>query len=282
MSNTVVPTERTLDPSTMDTGAVGNALGADLVAGLTSQEAARRLAEHGPNTLRQAPSTPAWRRLLSHFEDPLVYLLLAAIAIALVAWLIEGGNGWPVDASVIATVVLLNGALGYFQEAKAVNAVAALARLTQASSAVVRDGRELRVPSANLVRGDLLVLGEGDAVGADGRLLQATSLRVQEASLTGESQAVLKDAATLAKPAALGDQLGMVFKGTAVVQGTGRAVITATGMDSQIGQIAHLLEATTEKPTPLQLEVASIGRMLGGAVLVIEMPIMFSFSAISV
>ena len=277
----VAPTDRQPDPSITDAGEVAKALGADLVAGLTAQEAARRLAEHGPNALQQAPPTPAWRRILSHFQDPLVYLLLAAIAIALIAWLIEGRDGWPVDAIVIATVVLLNGALGYFQEARAVDAVAALARMTEASSAVMRDGRELRVPSANLVPGDLLVLGEGDAVGADGRLLEATSLRVQEASLTGESHAVLKDAATLAKPAALGDQLGMVFKGTAVAQGTGRAVVTATGMDTQIGLIAHLLEATPEKPTPLQREVASIGRMLGGAVVVIAVVVVATILLLS-
>ena len=124
------------------------------------------------------------------------------------------------------------------QEAKAENAVAALARMTAVTSAVLRDGQVTRVPSAELVRGDLLVLGEGDAVGADARLVQAASLRVQEASLTGESEAVLKDAATLPEPAALGDRLDMVFKGTAVAQGTGRAVVTATGMDTEMGSIA--------------------------------------------
>jgi magnesium-transporting ATPase (P-type) len=195
--------------------------------------------------------------------------LLAAIAIALVAWVIEGLVGWPVDAIVIGTIVLLNGVLGYVQEAKAENAVAALARMTAVASAVMRDGQLLRVPSAELVRGDLLVLGEGDAVGADARLLLATSLRVQEASLTGESEAVLKDATTLREPAALGDRLDMVFKGTAVAQGTGRAVVTATGMDTQMGSIAEMLEATREEPTPLQKEVARIGRMLGIAVIII-------------
>ena len=265
----MAPSDLPSDYSTADANDVAKALGADLDAGLSSPEADRRLAEYGPNALRSAPLQPAWRRLLSHFRDPLVYLLLGAIAVALAAWLIDGRHGWPVDAIVIATVVLLNGALGYLQEAKAVDAVAALARMTEATSAVMRDGQQRRVPSAQLVRGDLLLLSEGDAVGADARLVEATSLHVQEASLTGESQSVLKDAAVLAAPAALGDQLCMVFKGTAVAQGTGRAVVTAIGMDTQIGAIAHLLDATAEKPTPLQLEVASIGRMLGGAVVVI-------------
>ena len=119
-----------------------------------------------PTNFRAAPRLPAWRRVLSHFQDPLIYLLLAAIAIALLAWVIEGRVGWPVDAIVIATIVLLNAVLGYVQEAKAEDAVAALARMTKATSAVLRDGQVLRVPSAGLVRGDLLVLGEGDAVGA--------------------------------------------------------------------------------------------------------------------
>ncbi len=257
------------DPSVKDADEVARALGADIENGLTSEEASRRLSENGPNELRSAPRRPAWRRFLSHFHDPLVYLLLAAVAIALLAWVIEGQGGWPVDALVIATIVLLNGVLGYVQEAKAQDAVAALARMTAATSAVLRDGQVQRLPSSELVRGDLLVLGEGDAVGADARLVQATSLRVQEASLTGESEAVLKDATTLPELAPLGDRLDMVFKGTAVAQGTGRAVVTATGMDTEMGSIAEMLEATAEEPTPLEKEIGRIGRMLGIAVVII-------------
>ncbi len=211
--------------------------------------------------------------MLAQFQDPLIYLLLAAVAIALVAWWVEGRGtenaGLPVDAIVIAAVVLLNGVIGHVQEAKAQNAVAALARMTAATSGVLRDGKPQRVPSADWVCGDVLVLVEGDAVGADARLLQATTLRVQEAALTGESEAVLKASGTLAKPAALGDQLNMVFKGTAVAQGTGRAVVTATGMDTQMGKVAALLEATVEQPTPLEKEVARVGRSLGIAVVVV-------------
>ncbi len=246
-------------------------LEADLVNGLSNHEAARRLARDGPNELRAAPPTPRWQRVLVQFQDPLIYLLLAAIAISLCAWLIEGGIGWPVDAIVIGIIVLLNGLLGYVQEAKARNAVAALSRMTAVTSAVLRDARMQRIPSAQLVRGDLLVLAEGDAVGADARLVQAASLRVQEASLTGESEAVLKAASTLPGPAALGDRLDMVFKGTAIVQGTGRALVTATGMASEMGAIAAMLEAAEEALTPLQKEVARLGRMLGIAVVVIAL-----------
>lgn len=269
------------EPATKDIDEVARALGADLDKGLTSQEASRRLSESGPNELRASPQAPTWRRILSQFQDPLIYLLLAAIAIALVAWAIEGREGWPVDAIVIAAIVLLNAVLGYLQEAKAANAVAALARMTAATSAVVRDGQSMRVPSAELVCGDLLVLGEGDAVGADARLVQAASLRVQEASLTGESEAVLKDAATLQDSAALGDRLDMVFKGTAVAQGTGRAIVTATGMGTEIGAIAEMLEATAQEPTPLEKEVRRIGRMLGIAVVIIAVVVVGTILLIS-
>ena len=245
------------DPSLLDAEAVARNRGTDLESGLGTDEAATRLASDGPNELRTAPREPTWRRILRQFQDPLIYLLLAAVAIALVAWLIEGRHGWPVDAIVIALVVLLNGALGYAQEAKAENAVAALAGMTAATCSVLRNGELLRVPSAELVVGDLLVLGEGDLVGADARLARAAALRVQEASLTGESEAVLKDPATLPAPTPLGDRLNMVFKGTAVAQGTGRAIVTATGMATEMGAIATMLDATVEEPTPLQKEVSA-------------------------
>jgi P-type Ca2+ transporter type 2C len=270
-----------IDGSIMDAGEVARTLAADLQNGLTSRDASRRFAQAGPNELRAVPRVPAWRRALAHFQDPLVYLLLGAVAIALIAWVIEGRDGWPVDAIVIAIVVLFNAVLGFVQEAKAQDAVAALARMTAVTSAVVRDGQVLRVPSAELVRGDLIVLAEGDAVGADARLIQAVSLRVQEASLTGESEAVLKDAATLREPVALGDRLNMVFKGTAIVQGSGRAVITATGMDTEMGAIAEMLAATVEEPTPLELEVGRIGRMLGIAVAIIAVVVMGTILLIS-
>jgi len=257
------------EPSVVDATDVARSLQTDLQDGLTAQEAARRLARDGPNELRAVPKRPAWRRALAQFQDPLVGLLLVAAAVALAAWAVEGRVGWPIDAIVIAVVVLLNAVLGWLQEAKAEGAVAALARMTEASSSVVRDGQLLRVPSAALVRGDLLVLAEGDAVGADARLAEASALRLLEASLTGESEAVQKDPARLPAPAALGDRLNMVFKGTSVAQGGGRAVVTAIGMQTEVGAIATLLDATEDLPTPLQVEVAHIGRVLGLAAVVI-------------
>ncbi len=269
------------DPSTTDPNDVARTLGADLDHGLTAHEAARRLSAGGRNELSSTSRVPAWRRLLAQFQDPLVYLLLAAIVVALVAWMIEGKAGWPVNAIVIASIVVLNAILGQVQEAKAGDAVAALVRMTRASSTVLRDGQPLRVPSAELVPGDVLLLGEGDAVGADACLVRAASLRVQEASLTGESQAVLKDVATLAAPASIGDRRCMVFKGTAIVEGTGRAVVTATGMDTELGQIADLLETTRDESTPLQKEIARVGRTLSLAVVVIAVVVVATILLIS-
>ena len=269
------------DPSTRDVESIVTELATDSARGLDSHEAARRLARDGPNELRVAPPVPGWRKLLTQFQDPLIYLLLAAIVITLLAWAIGGRTGWPIDATVIAVIVALNGMLGYLQEARAENAVAALAKFTTATSSVQRDGQLQRVPSAELVRGDLLVLGEGDAVGGDARLVQAASLRVLEASLTGESEAVLKDTASLPAPAALGNRLCMVFKGTAIAQGTGRAIVTATGMKTEVGAIASMLDAAPEAPTPLEKEVQRIGRTLGIAVVVIAVVVVGTILMIS-
>ena len=148
--------------------------------GLSTKEAANRLTQDGPNELLAAPRPPLWRRLLAQFQDPLIYLLLVAVAIALVAWWVEVGpdqtRGWPIDAMVIAAVVLLNAAIGHVQEAKAQNAVAALAKMTAATATVLRDGKPQRLPSAELVCGDVLLLAEGDSVGADARLLEEVAL----------------------------------------------------------------------------------------------------------
>ena len=259
------------EPWLADATAVASALGCDPLKGLSAAEGASRFSRDGPNEIRAATRPSAWRRALAQFQDPLVYLLGLAALVALVAWLIEGHGGWPMDALVIAVVVLLNALLGWLQEAKAANAVAALARMTAATSALLRDGQVQRLPSTAVVCGDVLVLGEGDAVAADARLLTAAALHVLEASLTGESEAVLKDPATLSAPAALGDRLNMVFKGTTVVQGSARAVVTATGMRSEVGAIASMLDATAEAPTPLQTEVARIGRVLGVAAVAIAL-----------
>ncbi|SDH92163.1 cation-translocating P-type ATPase [Pseudomonas abietaniphila] len=250
-------------------------LGTDLNRGLSSEEAFARLRADGPNELRAVLPVAAWRRALAQLHSPLIYLLVAAAAIALAAWWFEGQGhdgvaAWPLDAIVIVCVILLNASIGWLQDAKATQAVAALAKMTIATSTVLRDGALTRVSNTELVKGDLLVLAEGDAVGADARVAQSSALMVLEASLTGESEAVLKDAALLQGAVALGDRLNMVFKGTAVAQGTGRAIVTATGMQTEVGAIATLLECTQDAPTPLQIEIAYLGKVLGVSVLLIS------------
>ncbi len=270
-----------VDASLVDAAQVTRRLGVDPTTGLSEEEAGRRLAVDGPNELCTAPPLPTWRKVLAQFQDPLIYLLLVAVLISLLAWLVGGGTGVPVDAVVIAGIVLLNALLGFTQEAKAESAVAALGAMTAASSTVLRDGLLRSVPSSELVRGDVLVLVEGDAVGADARLLEATALRVQEASLTGESQAVTKSSATLTGPVPLGDRTNTVFKGTSVVKGVGRAVITGVAMETEVGAIAELLDATTAEPTPLELEIHRISKGLGLAVVAIAVIVMATIVLVS-
>lgn len=244
-------------------------LSTDIRNGLASPEAASRLRRYGLNELEAAAAVPAWRKLLGQFADPLIYLLLAAVAVSLVAWAAEGAVGVPYEALVITVILVLNAVLGYVQEARAEQAVAALQRMAATSATVVRDGRAERIAAAEVVPGDIMLLAEGDAISADGRLVEAASLTVAEAALTGESEAVLKDIAPLAAPASLGDRVNMVFDGTAVTRGRARVVVTATGMATEMGHVAELLGSTEEQRTPLQREVDRIGRMLGIAVIAI-------------
>ncbi|MFP3913975.1 MAG: cation-translocating P-type ATPase [Actinomycetota bacterium] len=257
------------EPWRLEAGDVATALGTDPDRGLTSTEAGVRLRRYGPNLLDPAVHVPEWRKFLAQFADPLIYLLLAAVAISVGAWWIEGGEGVPFEALVIAGIVVLNAVIGYVQEARAEQAVEALQRLAAPTARVVRDGGTEEVATSEVVPGDVVILGEGDSVSADARLVEASSLMVGEASLTGESQPVTKQVEALAVPVELADRLNMVFKGTAVTRGRGRAVVTATGMRSEMGQIARLLGETQEEKTPLQKEVARIGRLLGLAVVVI-------------
>ena len=269
------------DPSIAEAAQVAQALGTDAERGLSSAEAALRLAQDGPNEVDAAPTVATWRRVLAQFNDPLIYLLIGASAISVVAWVVDGAAGLPVDAVVISVIIVANAMIGFLQEARAGNAVAALQDLTEVVCTVIRDGVSVRIPSSGLVRGDLLVLNEGDSVGADARLVQAAALRVNESSLTGESTAVEKSPAILSTAQPLADRTNMVFKVTAVTQGTGQAVVTAIGMDTAMGDIARMLEATVQPATPLQREIAGVGKMLGSAVVLIAVVVMSTVWLIS-
>ncbi|KFJ01454.1 cation-translocating P-type ATPase [Bifidobacterium stellenboschense] len=271
------------DPSLTDALAVAKALDVDPNVGLSSAEAARRLERFGPNELAGAPPVPKWKKFLAQFKDPLVYLLLAATVISVIAWFIEkanavpgaeGGEALPFDAIVIVLILIVNAVLGYIQEAKAEAAVEALAGMTAPTTSVLRDGKVVRINTTDVVPGDIIVLAEGDSVSADGRLITAASLRIAEASLTGESVPVSKKPDTLREAKALGDRTNMIFNGTSVTQGTGRAVVTGTGMATQVGKIAGMLSATEDEQTPLQKEMDYVSKILGIAVVIIAVVVL--------
>jgi len=241
----------------------------DPVGGLGGGEADRRLAVAGPNELLAEAPSPWWRRLLGNLIDPVVLLLLAATVVSTVAWLIEGADGLPLDALVIIVIVIANALIGYLQERRAEAAMDALRALTRNEATVVRDGVAGRRPAAELVPGDVILLAEGDIVPADARVVEAVRLQAAEAALTGESSPVSKSVEPSPADAALGDRSVMVHSGTVIVTGRGRALVTATGDDTEVGRIAELLGSTEQEPTPLQTEIARVGRVLGVVVVAI-------------
>jgi len=215
------------------------------------------------------PETPAWRRFLAQFQDALVVLLLAAAVVSTVAWAVERDTEWPYESLVIVAIVLLNAALGFLQEGRAEQALAALRVMAAPEASVVRDGVEQRLATRDLVPGDLVVLNEGDTISADAELKEVAELQTLESSLTGESVPVLKSLAPVPGDAGLADRSNMVFAGTTVSQGHGRAIVSATGMRTEVGKIAGLLRRTAPQKTPLQRELNHIGKQLGVMVLVI-------------
>jgi Ca2+-transporting ATPase len=245
------------------------ALSGDAERGLTTEEARRRLAQYGRNELQAEPPIPAWRKFLAQFQDVLIILLLIAAAISLVVWLYERDEPLPFEALVIFAIVLLNGILGFVQEERAERSVAALQAMAAAEASVLRDGQLRRVPATDLVPGDIIAIEEGDTLPADGRLIRSVALQIAEASLTGESLPVSKNTAPLADEVGIGDRRNSVFSGTTATYGRGRAVLTATGMQTEMGKIAGLLHQTESDPTPLQQELDRTGKLLGIVVVII-------------
>lgn len=211
---------------------------------------------YGWNELNAAPPEPAWRRFLWQFNDLLVWILIAAA-------MVSGVTGEWTDAAVIVAIVLLNAILGFFQEERAEQALSALQKMAAPAAHVVRDGQRIHIPARELVPGDVLELEAGDSVPADARLLSGFELRIQEASLTGESVPVDKNANVVLSPETpLADRRNMTYMSTVVANGTARALIVATGMQTEIGRIARLLERSEREPTPLQRQLAAVGRTL--------------------
>ena len=258
-----------LTPYQQPADAVLAALGSDARRGLAQDEARRRLERYGKNELAAQKPVPGWRRLLGQFKDPLVVLLLVAAAISAALWLFERDADWPYEALAILAVVLLNALMGYVQQARAEQALAALRRIAAAQAKVLRGGEQRSIPAEELVPGDIILVEEGDTIPADARLVQSVALQAAEAALTGESLPVSKDIAAVGEAAALGDRRDMLFSGTAATYGRGKAVVTATGMQTEMGRIAGMLGEAREEITPLQKDLARIGRLLGLIVILI-------------
>lgn len=243
---------------------VSATLGTDPVAGLSPEEARERLERHGPNELVEKPPKPRWRMLLEQFANTMIVVLLVAAGVTALIGEIK-------DTVVILAIVVLNAVIGFVQEYRAEQAMAALKRMTAPLARVKRRGEVLVIPAREVVPGDLVVLEAGDVVPADARLVEAPNLRINEAPLTGESVPV--DKVTDAMPADGGDLVAdrrnMVFKGTSVVYGRGTGVITATGMGTALGEIAGLLQAHQAPRTPLQQRLAALGQRLAVAALVV-------------
>ena len=235
--------------------------------GLTPAQAAARLARDGRNVLTEPPKPSLVKRFFQQLADPMILVLLAAALISAItsAYAHESFA----DVIIILIVVIINAVLGVYQERKAEQAIAALKELSAAHSRVLRGGKLVTVPSEELVVGDVLVLEAGDAVPADARVLESASLRAEEAALTGESVPVTKspDALTAAGDIGLGDRSNMLYLGSSIVYGRGRAVVTETGMQTQMGHIADALTQTKENKTPLQLRLTQLSRILTWLVL---------------
>jgi Ca2+-transporting ATPase len=253
-------------------------LSANADTGLSSEEVQQRLQKYGPNELEETGGRSAWEILVDQFKNIMLLMLIAVAIISgvldLLAW--QGGQLEPgevpfKDTIAILAIVVLNGILGYVQESRAEKALAALKKLASPNVRVIRGGKPMEVAAKDIVPGDVMLLEAGVQVSADGRLLEASNLQVRESALTGEAEAVSKQAeTTLPEETSLGDRVNLVFQGTEVVQGRGKVLVTNTGMQTELGKIAALLQGVESEPTPLQQRMTQLGNVLvtGSLVLV--------------
>ena len=238
--------------------------------GLSSEQAKERLEKYGPNKLKEGKKPSLIQRFFAQLKDPMLIILLIAAAVSALTGVVSGESEWA-EVIIILTVVLLNAILGVFQESKAEAAIEALQTMTAATCKVLRDGKLVVLHSDELVPGDVVLLEAGDSVPADGRIIENASLKIEEAALTGESVPVNKALEVLGlggqEDVPLGDRKNMCYMGSTVVYGRGKAVITATGMDTEMGKIAGALAATAEEQTPLQRKLDELGKLLSKVVL---------------
>jgi len=236
--------------------------------GLSNSEAQRRLEVYGTNELKEGATRSPLEILWDQFKNIMLLMLIAVALVSLVLDLQEGG--FPKDAIAIFAIVILNGMLGYLQESKAEKALAALKNMTSPRVRVIRDGQEQEVDAKALVPGDIILLEAGVQVPADGRLLNAANLQIREAALTGEAEAVTKQTdRTLPEDAPLGDRINLVFQGTEVLQGRGTVLVTRTGMQTELGLIATMIQSVESEPTPLQQRMGQLGNVLVAGAMVL-------------
>ena len=247
--------------------------GVDENLGLSNDEASSRLAKTGPNKLEEAEKTPLWKRFFEQMADPMVIMLIVAAVISALTGMVKGEADFA-DVAIIMFVVIVNSVLGVVQEAKSEEALEALQEMSAAQSKVLRDGKLVHLPSAELVPGDVIMLEAGDSVPADCRVLESATMKIEEAALTGESVPVEKHANVIELAAGtddvpLGDRKNMCYMGSTVVYGRGRAVVVGTGMNTEMGKIAGALAEAKEELTPLQVKLAELSRILTIMVIVI-------------
>ena len=249
--------------------------------GLTSEQARRRSAETGKNKLAEGKKTPLILRFLSQFADPMIIILIAAAVISAITSVLQ--KEFPSDVIIIMFVVIVNAILGVYQESKAEKAIEALQKMAAATTKVLRDGKVCEIPSEDLTVGDVVLLEAGDAVPADGRIFESASLKIEESALTGESVPVNKFIKAIGlegqKDVPLGDRKNMMYMGSTVVYGRGKAVITSIGMDPEMGKIAGALSSAKDEQTPLQKKLGQLSKILSFIVLGICV-FMFAFDIV--
>ena len=249
--------------------------------GLTSEQARRRSAETGKNKLAEGKKTPLILRFLSQLADPMIIILIAAAVISAITSVLQ--KEFPSDVIIIMFVVIVNAILGVYQESKAEKAIEALQKMAAATTKVLRDGKVCEIPSEDLTVGDVVLLEAGDAVPADGRIFESASLKIEESALTGESVPVNKFIKAIGlegqKDVPLGDRKNMMYMGSTVVYGRGKAVITSIGMDTEMGKIAGALSSAKDEQTPLQKKLGQLSKILSFIVLGICV-FMFAFDIV--
>ena len=247
----------------LSAGHLSEQLDVNVKVGLAPDDVARRREEHGENAIRERPPRSKWRMLLEQFNDFMIMILI-------VAAVVSGIVGDLKDALAIVVIVLLNAVIGMVQEIRAENALAALKKMAATGAMVLRDGERVQLAASELVPGDVVLLEAGNVVPADLRLIETAQLKVDESLLTGEALTIEKSSDVLTHAdLPLGDRLNMAFKGTTATYGRGVAVVVATGMTTELGKIASLLDAGDILRTPLQQRLATFGKHLGMAVLAI-------------